>query len=88
VNAVHRAEGAISPSVVPISLEVASSPNPWGAPGPPDGLNEPDYPEWLSPLAYRQILVGKQWIQSWIRDELWEPGAKWQDVVTMEDFRE
>ena len=31
VNAVHRAEGAVNPSVIPISLERAHSPDPWGA---------------------------------------------------------
>lgn len=87
-NAVHRAEAAISPSVIPISLEAAPTPSPHGAPGPPDGLDEPDYPEWISVKSYRQLLVGKQWIQSWIRNELWEPDVRWQDAVRIEDFWE
>lgn len=69
-NAVHRAEGAISPSIALVSLRLAPSPNPFGAPGPPDGLDEPDYSEWLSAGIYRQILIGKEWIQSCMRPDL------------------
>lgn len=87
-NAVHRAEGATSPSVILVSLDAAPGPTPYGAPGPPDGLDEPDYPEWLSVEIYRRILVGKQWIESCIRDEYWEPDAKWRDIVDIDELLE
>jgi restriction endonuclease len=87
-SAVRRAEGATSPSVIPISLEAAPAPSPYGAPGPPDGLDEPDYPEWIDTKIYRQLLIGRQWVQSWIRNDLWELDAKWQDVVDADDLRE
>jgi Restriction endonuclease len=87
VNAVYRTEGAVSPSVVPVSLAAAPGPNPYGAPGPPDGLDEPDYPEWLSPRIYRHILTGKRWVQSWVRyDGAWEPDSKWQGLIDAVDF--
>jgi hypothetical protein len=79
-SAVYRAEGATSPSVVPVSLAAAPSPNPHGAPGPPDGLDEPDYPEWLDPSTYRRILIGKSWSQSWIRGDAWQPDDRWPGV--------
>lgn len=86
-SAVYRAEGASSPSVVPVSLAAAPSPDPHGAPGPPDGLDEPDYPEWLTPSVYRQILTGKSWGQSWIRGDVWQPDSKWSGV-NFYDFEE
>lgn len=83
-NAVHRAEGASNPSIIPVSLE--APPGPRGAPGVPIGLDQPDYAGWIDAEIYRRLIVGRQWLPYYVRNELWKVDDRWRKTALPEEW--
>jgi hypothetical protein len=86
-NAVHRAEMAINPSIIPVSLEAAPDRHP-GVPGVPTGLDQPDYAGWMSSEIYRRLITSQQWLPYYLRNELWEKDQRWVNVTLPEEHAE
>jgi hypothetical protein len=74
-NAAWRAECAMNPSIIPVSLK----PAPARAPGYPAGMNEGDYADWLDRDTYRNLLMAMSWTP-WYAREL-ARDQRWEDVA-------
>jgi Restriction endonuclease len=74
-NAVWRAQMAMNPSVIPVTLE----PAPPRAPGYPAGFDEADYAGWLNSERYREHLMAMQWTP-WYASGMAEEDPRWENV--------